>query len=84
MSTGSTLIPSVTLDLDAILMKADKSPYAQTYQSDLSGVAYAVSKDGGILIVDKHGFFGKSIDDWRVIHQELGAILEEAERWQKS
>ena len=46
--------------------------------------ARRILKDGGILIVDKHGFFGKSIDDWRVIHQELGMILEEAERWQKS
>lgn len=84
MSGGSRLLPSITLDLNAILIKADGSPHAKTYQSDLSGVAYAVSRDGGILILDRHGYFGKTLEDWRVIYQELGYIIEDVERWQRS
>ena len=84
MNDGRTNLPILDFNTDAILLKADASPYALTFQSSLSGVAFAVSKDGGILILDKHGFFGRTIDDMRVIHQELGYIIEEAERWQKS
>ena len=82
--SGKTAIPGITLDIDAILLKADASPMAMTMQSSLSGIAYAISKDGGVLILEKHGFLGRRIEDMRVIHEELGYVLEEAERWQRS
>lgn len=81
MNEGRTSLPVLDLNTDAILLKADASPHALTYQSSLSGVAFAISKDGGILILDKHGFFGRKVDDMRVLHQELGYIIEEADRW---
>lgn len=85
MATGGRKdLPILSFNTDAILLKADSSPYVLTYQSSLSGTAYAISKDGGILILDKHGFYGRMVDDMRVIHQELGYIIEEADRWRKS
>ena len=81
MGNGRKDLPILDFNTDAILLKADSSPHVLTYQSSLSGVAFAISKDGGILILDKHGFFGKKVDDMRVLHQELGFIIEEADRW---
>lgn len=81
---GRTDIPMLDFNTDAILLKADSSPYAMTLQSSLSGVAFAISKDGGILILDGHGFFGRMVDDMRVLHQELGYVIEEADRWRRS
>ena len=83
-SNGKSYLPVMDLNTDAILLKADASPYAMTFQSSLSGVAFAISKDGGILIIDSHGYYGKMVDDMRVLHQELGYIREEADRWRKS
>lgn len=85
MSDGNieTYIPRFTLDLDGILLKADSSKEALTMQSSLSGIAYAIGADGGILILGRHQFFGEQIEDMRVIHQELGYVIEEAERWQR-
>ncbi|MBQ3281531.1 MAG: hypothetical protein IJH41_03885 [Eubacterium sp.] len=84
MNDGRTALPILDFNTDAILLKADASPYVLTYQSSLSGVAFAISKDGGILILDKHGFFGKQVDDMRALHQELGFIIEEADRWKRT
>lgn len=84
MNKGQTSLPLLDLSVDSILLKADKSPHAMTYSSSLSGVAYAISKDGGILILDKHGFFGKKVEDMRVIKEELEYVMEEAERFQRA
>lgn len=83
-SKGDRLIPNIDLNVDAILNKADHSKDAITMQSSLSGTAYAIGKDGGILIMDSHNFFGASLDDMRVIHQEMEYVIEQAERWQRS
>ena len=79
MSNGNaeTYIPNFTLDVDAILLKADSSGDALTLQSSLSGIAYAIGADGGILILGKHQFFGEKVDDMRVLHEELGYVIEE-------
>jgi hypothetical protein len=84
MNDERTALPILDFNTDAILLKADASPHVLTYQSSLSGVAFTISKDGGILILDKHGFFGKQVDDMRVLHQELGFIIEEADRWKRT
>ena len=78
---GEREIPYINLDLDAIMLKADGSNDALTFESSLSGINYAIGRDGGILILGKHQFFGEMVDEMRVIHQELGYIIEEAERW---
>ena len=80
---ASASIPYINLDLDGILLKADSGGEVLTYPSSLSGIAYAVGADGGILMLGRHQFFGERVDDMRVIHEELGYIIEEAERWQR-
>lgn len=76
---SANLIPNIRLNVDALLLKADSSSECTTMASSLSGLGYAVDK-GRLMIIQDDGFIMRSIDDWRVIHAELGYILEEAER----
>ena len=80
MSTGRTTLPYLQLDVDRILTRADGTGEALTMQSSLSGVGFATNGDSLLLIQDD-GFLGRPLGDWRVLHQELGYMIEEAERW---
>ena len=77
------VIPNIRLNVDQILLKADNSSEVLTFQSSLSGLGFAINKQS-LLMLQSNGFLGRSIDDWWVIYQELGYILKEAERWQRT
>lgn len=80
MNTKKTTLPYLQLDVDRILTRADGTGEALTMQSSLSGVGFATNGDSLLLIQDD-GFLGRPLGDWRVLHQELGYMIEEAERW---
>ena len=80
MNTKETTLPYLQLDVDRILTRADGTGEALTMQSSLSGVGFATNGDSLLLIQDD-GFVGRPLGDWRVLHQELGYMIEEAERW---
>ena len=82
---GDTILYPRNLNTDAILLKADQSDDMLTYQSSLSGNSYVIDKNGGIMILDRHGFYRAQAGDLQVICEELQAwILPEAERWRRS
>ena len=81
---AKSIIELLDLDAEAILLKADANPDLLTIQSSLSGTAFAIDKTGGILILEKHQFYRATLDDMRVIHQEMEYVIEQAERWQRS
>ena len=84
-NTGQSRLPILSFNTDSILMRADASDDMLTYQSSLSGNAYIIDKYGGVMILDKHGYYRAQWEDLQVICEELRAwILPEAERWQKS
>ena len=84
-NTGKTILDPIDINTDAILLKADGNNDLLTYQSSLSGNAYIIDKYGGVMILDKHGYYRAQWEDLQVICEELGSwILPEAERWQKS
>jgi len=84
-SNGNTVLYPMNLNTDAILLKADQSDDMLTYQSSLSGNAYVIDKNGGVMILDRHGFYRAQMEDLQVICQELQAwILPEAERWHRT
>lgn len=80
MNTKRTTLPYLQLDVDRILTRADGTGEAITMQSSLSGVGFATNGDSLLLIQDD-GFIGRPLGDWRVLYQELGYMIEEAERW---
>lgn len=84
-NTGKSRLPILSFNTDSILMRADASDDMLTFQSSLSGNAYIIDRYGGVMILDKHGFYRAQWEDLQVICEELQAwILPEAERWQKS
>ena len=84
-NTGKSRLPILSFNTDSILMRADTSDDMLTFQSSLSGNAYIIDRYGGVMILDKHGFYRAQWEDLQVICEELRAwILPEAERWQKS
>ena len=80
MNAKRTTLPYLQLDVDRILTRADGTGEAITMQSSLSGVGFATNGDSLLLIQDD-GFIGRPLGDWLVIYQELGYMIEEAERW---
>lgn len=82
---GSAILPMIRLNTEAILNKADSSADILTYESSLSGVSYLIDRNGGVMILDKHGYYRVQWNDLQVICAELeGWILPEAERWERS
>lgn len=83
MSSGITKLPHLCINVEGILLKADSSEETLTYASMLKGVGY-ITNGQSMLIVQHHGYLGMNLKDWKVIHEELGYMIEEAERWGKS
>ncbi|MBQ6455683.1 MAG: hypothetical protein IJJ31_00970 [Mogibacterium sp.] len=82
---GKTILDPLDINTDAILLRADGNEDLLTYQSSLSGNAYIIDKYGGVMILDKHGYYRAQWEDLQVICEELQAwILPEAERWRRS
>ena len=83
MSSGSTKLPHLCLNVDGILLKADTAGETLTYAPMVKGIGY-VTNGESLLILQHHGYLGMSLENWKVIHEELGYMIEEAERWGKS
>ena len=82
---GKTILDPLDINTDAIPLRADGNEDLLTYQSSLSGNAYIIDKYGGVMILDKHGYYRAQWEDLQVICEELQAwILPEAERWRRS
>ena len=80
MDTKRTTLPYLQLDVDRILTRADGTGEALTMQSSLSGVGFATNGNS-LLLLQSDGFIGAPLEDWHVLYQELGYMIEEAERW---
>lgn len=84
-NTGKVQLDKLDYNTAAILLRADKSNDMLTYQSSLSGTSYIIDKFGGVMILDKHGYYRAQWEDLMVICEELRAwILPEAERWKRA
>ena len=83
MSSGSTKLPHLNLNVDGILLKADTAGETLTYASMVRGVGY-VTNGESLILLQHRGYLGMKLKDWKVIHEELGYMIEEAERWGKS
>ena len=83
--TGKADLPVLDFNTTAILLKADNSDDILTYESSLSGTSYLIDRNGGVMILDKHGYYRVQWNDLQVICEELRSwILPEAERWERS
>lgn len=83
MSEGTTKLPYLRLNVDGILLKADKTGHVLTFPSDVKGLGYATNGES-LLVLSSSGYLGMRLNDWKVAYKELGYVLEEAERWARS
>lgn len=82
---GKTELPELDINTNALLLRADGNKDLLTYQSSLSGVSYIIDNNGGVMILDKHGYYRAQWNDLQVICEELRSwVLPEAERWERS
>ena len=82
---GKTELETIDINTQALLSRADTNKNLLTYESSLSGVSYIIDNIGGVMILDKHGYYRAQWNDLQVICAELqGWILPEAERWERS
>lgn len=85
MAKRQSELPLLNINTNALLLKADNSDDMLTFQSSLSGISYIIDRNGGVMILDRHGYYRAQWNDLQVICEELRAwILSEAERWEKS
>ena len=77
---GSSFLNHEHLNVDGILLRADGIPGVITHCSTLSGVGYATDGHSILLVTKDGGHLHLSVDDWSVIREELGWMLEEADR----
>ncbi len=81
---GQSQLPYLDINTAAILMRADSSNDMLTYPSSLRGVFYIIDNYGGIMFLERHGYYRAQWEDLQVMVEELKWILSEAERWQRS
>ena len=73
-------IPSINLNVNQILYKADSIDDTLTYESKQKGFAYAVNKDEILILSSSNGYLRMTYEELEVIRKEITGILEEVDR----
>lgn len=73
-------IPSVSLDVNRILHKADSIDDTLTYESEQKGFAYVVNKDELLILSTSSGYLRMTYEELEEVRKEITGILEEVDR----
>ena len=77
---ATTTIPSVVLNVNQILHKADAIDDTLTYESVKKGFAYVVNKDELLILSTSSGYLRMTYEELETIRKEITGILEEVDR----
>jgi|GEM_PF-709343 hypothetical protein len=77
---STTTIPSVVLNVNQILHKADAIDDTLTYESEQKGFAYVVNKDELLILSTSSGYLRMTYEELETIRKEITGILEEVDR----
>lgn len=77
---ATTTIPSVVLNVNQILHKADAIDDTLTYESEQKGFAYVVNKDELLILSTSSGYLRMTYEELETIRKEITGILEEVDR----
>lgn len=77
---STTTIPSINLNVNQILHKADSIDDTLTYESEQKGFAYVVNKDELLILSTSSGYLRMTYEELEVIRKEITGILEEVDR----
>ena len=70
-------IQPVEINLENMLLAADRLEDVLTYQSDVKGIGYAASKDELLIITNNRGYLRVGIDAIENIIFEISSIAED-------
>lgn len=77
---STTTIPSINLNVNQILHKADSIDDTLTYESEQKGFAYVVNKDELLILSTSSGYLRMTYEELETIRKEIAGILEEVDR----
>lgn len=77
---STTTIPSINLNVNQILHKADSIDDTLTYESEQKGFAYVVNKDEFLILSTSSGYLRMTYEELETIRKEITGILEEVDR----
>lgn len=77
---STTTIPSINLNVNQILHKADSIDDTLTYESEQKGFAYVVNKDELLILSTSSGYLRMTYEELETIRKEITGILEEVNR----
>ncbi|WP_314922262.1 hypothetical protein [Mogibacterium diversum] len=77
---STTTIPSINLNVNQILHKADSIDDTLTYESEQKGFAYVVNKDELLILSTSSGYLRMTYEELETIRKEITGILEEVDR----
>lgn len=77
---STTTIPSINLNVNQILHKADSIDDTLTYESEQKGFAYVVNKDEFLILSTSSGYLRMTYEELETIRKEIAGILEEVDR----
>ena len=77
---STTTIPSINLNVNQILHKADSIDDTLTYETEQKGFAYAVNKDEFLILSTSSGYLRMTYEELETIRKEITGILEEVDR----
>lgn len=77
---STTTIPSINLNVNQILHKADSIDDTLTYESEQKGFAHVVNKDELLILSTSSGYLRMTYEELEVIRKEITGILEEVDR----
>lgn len=77
---STTTIPSINLNVNQILHKADSIDDTLTYESEQKGFAYVVNKDELLILSTSSGYLRMTYEELEEVRKEIAGILEEVDR----
>lgn len=77
---STTTIPSINLNVNQILHKADSIDDTLTYESEQKGFAYVVNKDELLILSTSSGYLRMTYEELEEVRKEITGILEEVDR----
>ena len=77
---ATTTIPSIALNVNQILHKADAIDDTLTYESEQKGFAYVANKEEFLILSASSGYLRMTYEELETIRKEITGILEEVDR----
>lgn len=73
-------IPSINLNVNQILHKADSIDDTLTYESVKKGIAYVANKEEFLILSASNGYLRMTYEELEEVRKEIAGILEEVDR----